>query len=78
MPAVGRDDDPLGRHVRQRPADALGDRLGRLDVMSLRSMTPRMIVLPGSVARTEVSRFDCAVSIEICFTGESASSGRNE
>ena len=30
-PAVGRDDDLLGRHIGQGPADALGDRLRRLD-----------------------------------------------
>src|SRR5690606_13502539 len=43
-----------------------------------RSSTPRMIVLPGSVSSTEVSRFDCAVSIEICLTSLLPSSGRNE
>src|SRR5690606_15785768 len=43
-----------------------------------RSSTPRMIVLPGSVLSTAVSRFDCAVSIEICLTSLLLSSGRNE
>src|SRR5690606_6407349 len=40
-----------------------------------RSSTPRMIVLPGSVLSTAVSRFDCAVSIEICLTSLLLSSG---
>src|SRR5438094_1644571 len=47
-------------------------------VMSERSMQPTMIFLPGSFAKTAVSRFDCAVSIDTCFTGEPASSGRKE
>ena len=37
-----------------------------------------MIVLPGSDSSTDVSRFDCAVSIEIWSTAAPASSGRNE
>ena len=45
---------------------------------SVRSITPRMIVLPSSELSTEQSRPDCAVSIEICSTSQAASSGRNE
>ena len=46
---------------------------------SSRSITPRMIRLPGSVARIDVSSLDCAVSIEICVArARPASSGRNE
>ena len=33
QPAVRCHDDPLGRHVRQRPADARGHGLGRLDLV---------------------------------------------
>ena len=47
-------------------------------LMSERSSTPRMMVLPGSFSSTEQSRLDCAVSIETCRTGDAASSGRNE
>ena len=47
-------------------------------VMSDRSRTPRMIVLPGSFSSTEVSSDDCAVSIEISFTQQADSSGRKE
>src|ERR1700730_9741723 len=43
-----------------------------------RSSTPKMIVFPGSFERTEESSDDCAVSIDICFTRHSASSGKNE
>ena len=45
---------------------------------SARSMTPRMIVWSGSCFSTVVSRFDCAVSIEICRTLQRHSSGRKE
>ena len=31
-----------------------------------RSITPRMIVFPRRVSRTDVSSLDCAVSIETC------------
>ena len=67
--------------------DQDGERIGRLRAatvsgcsiaMSDRSSTPRMMILPGSFARIETSRFDCAVSIETCCTGECANSGRNE
>src|SRR5205823_8736030 len=37
-----------------------------------RSRTPRMICFPGIFPNTEQSRDDCAVSIEICRTRESA------
>ena len=46
--------------------------------VSERSMHPTMIFFPGSFCSTDVSSFDCAVSIETCCTGEPASSGRNE
>ena len=46
--------------------------------MSDRSSVPSMIILPGSFCNTEQSRLDCAVSMEICCTGDSANSGRNE
>src|ERR1700722_2899013 len=46
-------------------------------VVSFRSSTPRMIVLPGSPASTEQSRPDCAVSIEIWLAVVAASSGGN-
>src|SRR6185503_2604964 len=45
---------------------------------SERSMQPTMILLFFRVLNTEQSRFDWAVSIEICLTGEPDSSGRNE
>ena len=41
-------------------------------------MTPSTIFLPGRVASTLQSRFDCAVSIEIWRQLQPASSGRNE
>src|SRR2546422_8017372 len=47
-------------------------------VISLRSITPRMMVLPGRVFSTEQSRLDCAVSIETWLQLQPASSPRNE
>src|SRR5881628_2602498 len=77
-PAVGRDDDVLdatkGRARRMRAATFSG----ASTVMSLRSITPRMIVLPGRDSSTEQSRLDCAVSIETWLQLQPASSPRNE
>ena len=78
QPAIRRDDDLLRRHVGKRPADARGDGLRRFDAHVGEIEHTQMIVFPGSLASTDVSRFDCAVSIEICFSGvRKAPAGRN-
>ena len=51
---------------------------GDLDLQVVEVDTPRMIRLSGSVSRIDVSRPDCAVSIEIWSHEQAAISGRNE
>src|SRR6266853_4341591 len=47
-------------------------------VMSFKSITPRMIVLPGRVFSTEQASLDCGGSIETLRQLQPASSPRNE
>ena len=62
------------RPRRMRSATVVGVSTSWVD----RSMTPRMMSLLGSFARTAQSSFDCAVSIEIWRTEAPSSSARNE
>jgi hypothetical protein len=78
QPAIGRDYNLRRRHIRQRTADAGSDGLGLFDRHVGKIECAEYDRLARELFQHEQSSFDCAVSIETCCTGDSASSDRNE
>src|SRR6266849_226374 len=63
-PAIGRDDEPLGRNDLERGANSVGHHIRRLDSGSPRSSTPSMIVFVGNLFRIDKSSCGWAASID--------------
>ena len=78
VPQCARQDEPLRGAPREPGPDPRRHCSTGSTAQSLRSITPRMMVLPARSASTPRSSLGWAASIEICVGDGAASCGRNE